>query len=239
MPTQYTTTAAAAHVNGVKCLVYGNAGTGKTMLAATCPAPLLISAENGLLSLQRKNIERVFGVNAPGITYDIPVAIIKSVDDLVQVFNDVSNPHFGASLQTIYLDSLSEIAETVLAHALNQTKDGRAAYGDMAEQILDLCRKFRDLPGKHVVFTSKQGLSSDSGLLGPSLPGRLLDREVPYLFDELFQMSIADNGQGGSVRFLRTAPDFKHYAKDRSGQLDPRGEFPSFSNIFAKISAGA
>lgn len=239
MSVQYTTTSAAAHCHGVKVLIYGNSGTGKTMLAATCPAPLLISAENGLLSLTRKNIERVHGVNTPGICYDIPVAIIKGVDDLTRVFDDVSNPQFGASIGTVYLDSISEIAETVLLHALTQTKDGRAAFGDMADQIIDLCRKFRDLPGKNVVFTAKQGLSSDSGLWGPSLPGRMLDREVPYLFDELFQMALADNGQGGSARFLRTAQDIKHYAKDRSGSLDPRGEYPALSHIFSKISAAS
>ena len=38
--------------NGVKILVYGQAGAGKTTLAATMPKPIIISAEGGLLSIQ-------------------------------------------------------------------------------------------------------------------------------------------------------------------------------------------
>lgn len=239
MATEYTSTGRIQLSQGVKVLTYGNAGIGKTMLCATAPQPLLISAESGLLSLQRKNIERVFGVNTPGICYDIPVALIRSIDDLSKVYDDVRNPQFAASVQTICLDSLSEIAETVLAHALASTKDGRAAYGDMADQIINLVRKFRDLPGKHCYFTTKQGLSSDSDLLGPSLPGQKLDREVPYLFDELFQLTISESQDGAKHRYLRVEPDLKHYAKDRSGQLDVRGEYPNLTNIFQKISAAA
>lgn len=37
--------------NGVKCIVYGGAGVGKTRLCATAPRPIIISAEEGLLSL--------------------------------------------------------------------------------------------------------------------------------------------------------------------------------------------
>jgi AAA domain len=236
---EYTSTGRLQLATGVKVLVYGNAGIGKTMLCATAPKPLLISAEGGLLSLQRKNIERVFGVNTPGITYDIPVALIRTVEDLMRVYDDVKRPDWSANIQTVCLDSLSEIAETVLAHAHTQTKDGRAAFGDMAEQVLELCRKFRDLPGKHVYFSTKQGFSTDSDLIGPSLPGRMLDREIPYLFDELLQLGISQDAQGQAFRYLRTMPDLKHYAKDRSGMLDARGECPSLTNIFNKISAGA
>ena len=37
--------------DGVKVLVYGQAGSGKTSLIGTLPAPIIISAEAGLLSL--------------------------------------------------------------------------------------------------------------------------------------------------------------------------------------------
>ena len=47
---QFTTTAQAVLDTGVKMLVYGESGMGKTMLTATLPRPLLISAESGLLS---------------------------------------------------------------------------------------------------------------------------------------------------------------------------------------------
>ena len=44
---------------GVKILCYGEAGVGKTVLLATLPRPVLISAESGTLSLQVQNLDRV------------------------------------------------------------------------------------------------------------------------------------------------------------------------------------
>lgn len=38
--------------NGVKLLVYGQAGAGKTSLIPTLPNPIVLSAEGGLLSIQ-------------------------------------------------------------------------------------------------------------------------------------------------------------------------------------------
>lgn len=236
---EWSTTSALSASHGVKFLVYGNAGTGKTMLIPTAPAPLLISAENGLLSLTRKNIERVHGVNTPGISYDIPVAKVRTVADLTEVFDLLKIPANRAkyNVGTICLDSISEIAEICLANALTNNKDGRMAYGDMAEQMLHLFRCFRDLEGVNVYFSAKQGFCKDSNLMGPSLPGNILPREVPYLFDELFHLHLVSDAQGNPVRVLRTAPDSENNAKDRSGALDPRGEWPSLANIMQKISA--
>lgn len=237
MAINYTSTGVMPLSKGVKVLVYSDAGLGKTMLCATAPTPLLISAESGLLSLQKKNIERVFGVNQPGICYDIPVAPIKSLADLNEVYNMLAA---GTSIQTVCLDSLSEIAETVLAHAMTTNNDGRAAFGEMATEIIEQCRKFRDLPNVHTYFSAKRGYSDDSRKNGPSMPGQKLSRELPYLFDEVFQLDLFEASPGTPpVRFLRTSPDLKNYAKDRSGALDPMGELPNLTNIFDKISQQA
>ena len=236
MPIEYTTTAQMPLSDGVKIVIYANSGMGKTMLAATAPAPLLISAESGLLSLQKKNIERVYGINTPGITYDIPTAIIRNVNDLMEVYSMLLNPQHSANFKTIYLDSLSEIAEVVLAHAVESNNDGRMAYKDMADQIIDMCKKFRDLPGKHVVFSCKEGYCEDSRLNGPSLPGKILSHKIPYLFDEVLQIAIYQAPNEPPVRFLRTQPDIKNDAKDRSGSLSYAGEQMNLTNIFDKIA---
>ena len=39
------------HANGVKLLVYAQAGAGKTSLIPTLPNPVVLSAEGGLLSI--------------------------------------------------------------------------------------------------------------------------------------------------------------------------------------------
>lgn len=52
MALKWTTTDRASISQGVKMLVYGASGSGKTGLCATLPAPLIISAEGGLLRLR-------------------------------------------------------------------------------------------------------------------------------------------------------------------------------------------
>lgn len=236
---QYTTSDQLSTSHGVKGAIYGNAGSGKTMLCATCPRPLMIQAEAGALSLARRNIERVYGVGTEGITYSIPVAPVATVTDFEAVYRDIStNRAIWDSFDTLYIDSFSEIVEAILKHELETNKDGRAAYGEMADRAITILKQFRDLPGKHVFATFEQGLSSDSGLMGPSMPGKMLDRKIPYIFDEVLQVDIGeDPTTKEKFRFLRTQPDLKHYAKDRSGALDPRGESPYLFNIIQKISA--
>lgn len=234
----YTTSDRLSISHGVKGCIYGNAGTGKTMLAATAPRPLMIQAENGTLSLTKANLERVYGVNTPGITYSIPMAVIKSVADFEAVYADIMRPAIWNSFDTLYIDSLSEIVEKILKHELSTNKDGRMAYGEMADITIDWAKKFRDLPGKNVFVTCEQGLSSDTGLMGPSMPGKMLDRKLPYIFDEVLQMCIGEDANTKArFHFLRTQSDLKNYAKDRSGALDPRGETPYLYNIISKISA--
>jgi hypothetical protein len=234
----WTTTGQVAGRKGIKVLVYGNAGMGKSMLCATAPRPAIISTESGLLSLKRGNIERVHGVGTPGITYDIPVKEVKDFATFKKAIAQCVAWFKAGSIETICIDSLSEIAEVCLREALRLNKDGRAAFGDMADDILELCKSLRDLEGPNVYVSTKQGLSSDSGLQGPSLPGKFLDREIPYVFDEIFQACLADDGKGGKQFVLRTRSDFTVYGKDRSGALEMI-EYPALYNIIAKISAVA
>ena len=41
---------------GVKALIYGAAGTGKTPILNTAPRPVLLACETGLLSMRNSNI---------------------------------------------------------------------------------------------------------------------------------------------------------------------------------------
>lgn len=240
MSVSYTTTAATTATQGIKAALYGNSATGKTASIATAPAPFIVAAEPGLLSLTKGNIQRMFGVNTPGISYDIPVAKIESCADLRAIHSAFkTRAPWTAAFQTVALDSLSQLAEYELKYQMTQTPNGQKAYGQMADEVLDCVRLFMALEGFNVIFTAKQAVSSASGLFSGSFPGQLLDFNFPFEFDEIFQMVLADNGQGGSNRYFRTVSDHKAFAKDRSGALDVRGEFPNWSAVFQKISAVA
>ena len=209
--------------NGVKILVYGRAGVGKTSLCATAPAPFILSAEAGLLSLSR---------------YNLPFTEIKTVDDLTNLYNwFVTSPN-AKQFKTICIDSITEIAQVVLKNYKQQVKDPRQAYGELSDKINEVVRLFRDLPGYHVYMTAQQKNNKDEAtgisINGISMPGAKLNNDVPYFFDEFFQLDIGKTPEGETFRFLRTQPDFSNDAKDRSGKLDPI-ELPDLTNIINKI----
>ena len=210
--------------NGVKMLVYGKAGRGKTTLCATCPSPIIFSAESGLLALSN---------------YQLPYIEIRTIKDLEDAFKWAQDSTEARQFQTLCLDSLSEIAEVVLSNAKGQVKDPRQAYGELIEKMGMTIRGFRDLPGYHVYMSAKQDSNKDEGtgitLNGPMMPGKQLAKDLPYFFDEVFQLDIGkDPATQTSYRFLRTQPDFSNDAKDRSGRLDEI-EAPDLGNIINKI----
>lgn len=227
MAVTFTTTRAAARLQGIKVLVHGRAGMGKTMLCATAPRPLIISVEAGLLSLGR---------------LDLPTMVIDSFADLHQAYTFVTTSPHMANIDTICLDSITEIAEQCLATEKARNKDPRKAYGEMQDLMIAWVKAFRDIRGKHVYFSCKTEAVKDdvSGLTlwGPRMPGRQVGPQLPYLFDEVFSLEAARTAEGVPYRYLRTATGMQYEAKDRSGTLDEY-ERPDLSFIFEKILRAA
>lgn len=226
MTLRFTTAKQAAVLQGVKCLVYGKAGAGKTYLARTAPAPILLSAEGGILSLRDT---------------DIPLIQISHVNDLTEAHQWLLHAKEAAQFATVYIDSLSEIGEVVLSNAKAQVKDPRQAYGELIEKTVAAIKAFRDLPNKHVVMVAKQEPMKDemTGIVqyGPSMPGSKLGPQLPYLYDEVFRLGVGKTPQGVEYRFLQTHPDLQYDSKDRSGALDAI-EPPDLTHIFNKIRNG-
>lgn len=220
-----TSTKEEAELNGVKIVVYGRAGTGKTFLCSTAPNPVIISAEAGLLSLAG---------------FDLPVIKIKTIEDLEAAFVEVT---IGAAAQfeTVCLDSITEIAEVVLSEAKATASDPRQAYGELTDRVGMLLRKFRDIDGKHVYVSCKEATDKDdNGVVRtlPGMPGRQLGPALPYIFDEIMHLHMVQCEDGISRRYLRTAPTAFIEAKDRSGQLVELEE-PNLTTIIEKIKTGA
>lgn len=232
-----------AALHGVKCLVFARAGLGKTVLVATCPNPVLISAESGLLSLRRNNLTRLFGENNPGICYNIPVINISGINDLIEAEVWARTSAEAKQFHTIALDSITEIGEVVLSNAKAQVKDPRQAYGELIDKMTVTLKAFRDLKEKHVYMSAKEERVKDEGLgrvlAQPAMPGTKLGPQLPYLFDEVFHLEKGVDPANPQLeyRYLRTQPDFNCEAKDRSGTLAPI-EAPDLGAIFNKITTG-
>lgn len=217
---------AALQFTGVKVMVHGGPGVGKTRLAATAPAPVILSAEQGLLSLRK---------------YNIPYLDIKSLADLRAAWTWVSKSTEAKQFKTVLLDSVTEIADVILREAKSKTKDARMAYGDVQDEIAILLWNFRQIAGLHVVFIFQSEPWKDefngTTMLVPTIPGQMLKPKLPYLTDEVFYMYRHTNPDGTDAPVIQTQPDFRTIAKDRSGALN-KLEPPDLAYIFDKIAKG-
>tara|TARA_R110000868_G_scaffold162909_1_gene394928 strand:- start:397 stop:1071 length:675 start_codon:yes stop_codon:yes gene_type:complete len=207
--------------SGVKLLVYGQAGSGKTSLIPTLPTPIVLSAEGGLLSIQDANL---------------PYIEISTMDDLKEAYEWMGTPE-GLKFESVAIDSISEIAEVCLNAEKKIAKDPRQAYGAMQEQMSDIIRAFRDLPGRHVYMSAKLEKSQDEMgriLYAPSMPGNKVGQSLPYFFDEVLALRVEKDADGNTQRALMCDSDGLWTAKDRSGKLSS-WEAPNLSDIIAKI----
>lgn len=224
MALNWSTTDKEGVRHGVKCLVYGRAGAGKTRLCGTAPVPLIISAEAGLLTLRGKQI---------------PVLKVSTAQDVKDALAWCKTDAVKNGFQTICLDSISEIAEKVLVDERTKTKDPRQAYGELATQTIQLVKDFRDLPGLHVLVTAKETTVTDpiTGVAKaqPTSPGQQVGPALPYLFDEVFHAATDKDAEGKLYHYLRTRASYNADAKDRSDVLDEI-EYPDMTHIISKIT---
>lgn len=210
--------------NGVKLLVYGQAGAGKTSLIPTLPNPIVLSAEGGLLSIQDA---------------ELPYIEIGTMADLQEAYKWLSESADAAQFESVAIDSISEIAEVVLNYEKKVNKDPRAAYGSMQEQMADIIRVFRDLPNKHIFMSAKLEKTQDEMgrvLYAPSMPGNKTGQSLPYFFDEVLALRVERDAEGATQRALMCDSDGLWLAKDRSGKLEA-WEPADLGAVITKIGA--
>ena len=208
MAIEFKNPADAVREQGIKMLVYGAAGSGKTVLCATAAEPtLIISTEAGLLSIK----------DAPKRIQIVECNTREEVDEVLDYLSQNKLPNW------VCIDSISEVAEVVLAEELTKTKDPRKAYGELAVIMTALIKRFRGLH-TNVVMTAKLDKVEDDmagGLMySPGMPGQKLGNQLGYFFDLVCAMRVTTNTEGNLVRELQTNRDGQWEAKDRSGKLD-------------------
>lgn len=196
-------------IDGVKILVYSEFGGGKTSLIKTLPHKdtVIISAEGGLLPLRDISIRKIE---------------IHSIEDLAEAYAVVTTGEWS-DCKHIAIDSITEIAEVVLAHEKLVNKDPRAAYGNMQETMGKVVRNFRDIEHKTVYMTAQLAKTQDDTgrmLFAPSMPGQKAGQQLPYKFDLVMALRVETDSEGNRVRALQTESDGIWSAKDRTDRLD-------------------
>lgn len=206
---------------GVKALIYGPPGSGKTPVFNTAPRPLLLAVEPGLLSMRGSTVPTFEGYTAAAIR---------------EFFVWFSQSAETKNFDTLGIDSVSQMAEIILTDKLLINKDGRKAYGDMSREIMDWLNKLYFFPQKHLYLICKQTTVEEAGTAKrrPYFPGQDLNVKVPHLFDEILHLGLHNipNVVGAQKAFC-TMEQFDLLARDRSGQLAAY-EPPNLTDIYLK-----
>ena len=166
--------------------ICGDAGTGKTRLAATFPNPIFIRGEDGLQSVPKNERPDAF-------------PILKSADELfAQMMALIKEPH---EYKTLVIDSVSAIEQLFIADvlardgkakSLNQALGGygagRSAVAAMHQRLRKAAQVLSDRRGMAVVFIAhadieKMTLPDSDDYSRYSL--RLMGASLPYYVDDV------------------------------------------------------
>lgn len=210
-----------ARTRGVKALAYGQAGSGKTPLINTCPNPVLLSVEPGLLSMRNSNVP----------TFEAETG--ARIAEFFQWIKTVEANNFD----TISVDSMSQIMEILVKEDQdkNPKKHGLQVYGEAAQIVYGYAHDLYYMKNKHVYMICKLKTDEDSGMMKykPYFAGKELNVRIPHLYDLIMFLDLAQiPGQGEHLAF-RTRRTHNILARDRSGMLADL-EQPNLANIFNK-----
>ncbi len=222
--------AAGDHANnfGVKAIVYGPAGTGKTPILNTAPRPVLLATEAGLLSMRGSTIP----------TFEAYTS--QRVDEFFKwFFNSTETKNFD----TLGIDSGSQIADIYLNAALTGTSKagnkvhGQAAYGDMARNTMEHLRTLFYTRYKHVYLICKEEIADVDyqSLRRPYFPGKVLPVDVPHLYDFIIRLAKTQSipNMPGEHLAFQCNGNMNVMARNRTGNLADF-EQPHFGNLIQK-----
>jgi len=205
---------------GVKALIYGPAGTGKTPILNTAPRPVLLACEPGLLSMRGSKIPTWEAYTAPRI------------DEFFRWFNTSAE---AKNFDTIGVDSISQMADVYLQEAKKTEKHGLKQYGVMAENTISNLRSLYFTRYKHAYLIAKEEILNLNGvsMRRPFFPGQMLNSDVPYMYDCILHLAKVPIPNVGEQLAFRCIGSYDVIARNRTGTLS-EFEFPNFTDIINK-----
>jgi len=211
---------------GIRMVLYGKPGVGKTVFGATLPRPLILAVEKGWLSIAER-------------FKDMPVIGIDQYDELKMALAFLRRDA-GKTYDSVVIDSLSEARRKHMDDLLELNQKAAPTldmYLANTTELRRLVREYCDLT-INVLFicNSKTEKNEETGAMHTGLGlTRALAGEMPGYVDVLGYMGVKvvrDAEKHTTIeRFILTEPTDRIDAKDRSGKL-PRIIQPV---IFAKI----
>jgi len=200
----------------IKCLVYGESGSWKTVFGSTASNPFWLSAEWGLASVMHTN------------PIGIKIESIKDLKDALIYVENNENEKSWFKIDTIIIDSITEINE-IIKDDIKFKKWWRDLdwrdWWKIQDEIKAILRKFRNLD-KHIIFTALAKESKDEDKIDkivPMLNGQTA-RDIAAYMDLVCFMWINKTWE----HYILTKWSQKYLTKDRFNQF-PIDIEPNFS----------
>jgi hypothetical protein len=223
------------------CLIVGESSAGKTFCASTLDndKTLILSAESGLLSLNKFNVD-AFDITKNDNGEQI-FSSIEKMNRIKEFFAFISSPE-ARKYKNIFVDSLTAISEIFVKYTeesnpkLADPKNSLMKWGQYNNEFSQFVKLIRDMPHFNVFFTclskkEKDGLTMQDEFL---IAGEQSKNNLKSWFDEVFFLKIFDLEDGTKQRYFVTDYSEHRLSKDRSGLLE-KYELPDLNNIINKI----
>jgi hypothetical protein len=248
----------AAGQRGVKALIVGPTGVGKTSLLRTVDlaSTLFIDIEAGDLAVQGLSVDTLRPRTWPECR-DLAVAF-AGADPAVPAGTCYSGAHHDAvqnrfgdleRYTTLFIDSITAAGRLSFAWASQQPeafsdrsgkKDLRGAFGAHAREMLAWLTHLQQARAVNVIFVGVlERVTDDFNHVEHrlQLEGARTGRELPAIVDQVITYNWVDFGDGVPMRsFVCASPNRWSYpAKDRSGRLD-QFEEPDLGKLITKLT---
>lgn len=216
-----------------KLYLYGDAGCGKTVFAATAPNPLILDCERSRRSL----------LNHPELAH-IPIKKVITFEDAQEViFAARAKDKFFDDIDTIVVDTIDRLQRTQLneelrdAVAKNSNRHphlpSENEYNINNRIMEKLVLGLLDLD-KNVIFVGHtKEEKDDNGNTVLIRPGTspAFTKTLIDLVDGVFYMTASTDSKGVTTRKVRFLPSRQLVGKNRLGTLPVEVQDPSFEII--------
>lgn len=225
-------------------LLHGEAGTGKSTLGNTAPAPrLILDAEGRAKYLDGPQVTWDPRHEAPPTadgSWETCVAMVPDYDTMTHVYTWLQSGQHG--FVSVIVDSLMEVQKRLIDATVGMGQLDQRDWGTILRNLEKLVRDYRDLvllpsnPTQCVVFTVGSRPGQD-GRERPLLQGQMKDT-VPYFVDTVGYLYVAtDPSTGQTTRNLLVQPTGGAVAKDGTNRLPgPVIPEPNLSQLFALLN---
>lgn len=249
-----------AQDKGVKALVVGPAGVGKTSLLRTLDPTntLFIDLEAGDLAVQDVQADtmrprtweecRDLACYLGGPNPALPATAVYSQAHYDAVLESMGGADALAKYETYFVDSITVAGRLCFRWCEQQPesfndrgkKDVRGTYGLMGREMIGWLTHLQHTRGKNVIFVGileKHVDEFNTAHWELQIEGGKTGKELPGIVDQIVTMQFVDFGDGNAVRaMVCTAPNAWGYpAKDRSGRLEQIEE-PHLGKWLAKLT---